>query len=409
MNLQHQIEQSAVSSVAVPPFAACTACGSQRLIDFFETERLPVHVGVFLDSRAEALRAPSGPVTLSYCPNCGFVQNSRFDPSKVSYEPGYEVALHYSEIFRKFMEGVSERLIERFDLRGKTILEIGCGCGYFLRMLCRQGANRGIGIDPTVAQEGVEQVGGGRVEFIRDVFTDRYSHHEPDFICCLSVFEHIPNPYAFLSDLRRMIGDRRPAVYFEIFNAFRAFERKETWSIHYEQCNYFSQESFAGLFERCGFEVLEAAACYEGDQYLHVEARPGDRAEPPSMKPRAGENQLPEHLATFAECHRRKTDSWRRDLDAIAAVGRKAVVWGTGGKGISFLNTLDTAKWIEYVVDINTDKQGKFVPGSAQRIVAPEFLCEYRPDVVILTNSLYEQEIKKHVDELGLRCEFILA
>ena len=42
----------------------------------------------------------------------------------------------------------------------------------------------------------------------------------------------------------------------------------------------------------------------------------------------------------------------------------------------------------------------------SQRIVAPEFLTEYRPDTVVLTNPLYEKEIKQQVHELGLTCDF---
>jgi SAM-dependent methyltransferase len=384
---------------------SCPACGSAATVDFQDCGTLPVHIGVLWDDPDQARNAPAGEVLLSYCRPCGFIFNRRYDARKIWFEPGFEVALHHSQVFRSFMEGVAERLIERFDLRHKNILEIGCGCGWFLRMLCQRGSNHGIGVDPTVPREGSEPVGDGSVRFIRDYFTEKYSDLPFDFICCLSVFEDIPSPQSFLQMVRRMIGGRPEVrVYFEIFNAFRAFEAGETWSINYEQCNYFSERSFTSLFPRCGFELLDAGPCYEGDQYLSVEAKPA----PPS--PHFGlsdpDDALPEVIARFGETHRSKINSWRRRLDEFQAARRRVVVWGSGGKGLNFLNALPTAGIVKYVVDINPDRQGKYVPGPAQKIVAPEFLADYRPDTVVLTNPLYEREIRQQVAGLGLACEF---
>jgi hypothetical protein len=84
-------------------------------------------------------------------------------------------------------------------------------------------------------------------------------------------------------------------------------------------------------------------------------------------------------------------------------------LWGTGGKGITFVNSLETAEAIPFVVEINPDKQGKYIPGTGQRIVPPEFMAEYRPDKVIITNALYEKEMKQQARDLGVDCEFHVA
>jgi len=395
------------TDVVIPPSqVTCPACGAHGAVDFYDCGRLPVHIGVLWDDVDQARRAPMGEVLLSYCPRCDFVFNRSYDPDKIWFEPGFEVALHHSPVFREFMEGVADRLIENFDLHDKDIVEIGCGCGWFLRQMCRRGGNRGIGIDPTVACEGSEIVGEGSVRFIRDYFTAKYADLPFDFVGCLSVFEDIPHPQAFLQMVRRMIGDRRDVgIYFEVFNAYRALQARETWSINYEQCNYFGERSFTSLFSRCGFEVLKASPCYQGDQYLYVEALPG--AFPDTRAGLAeGEPAVPAVISRFGEIHRGKIEFWNGQLAEFRRAGRRAVVWGSGGKGLNFLNALPTAGLVEFVVDINPDRQGKFVPGSAQQIVAPQFLTEYRPDTVVLTNPLYEAEIKQQVHELGLNCNF---
>jgi SAM-dependent methyltransferase len=303
------------------------------------------------------------------------------------------------------MEGASRRLIERFDLHCKNLLEIACGGGYFLRMLCETGPNNGVGIDPTVAREDVETFGQGSVRFIRDFFSDRYAHIPADFICCLSAFEHIPAPREFLELLRRVVGNRRPGIYFEIFNAFDAFRREETWSIHYEQCNYFSKASFADIFRRTGFDIIEAGTCYEGDQYLFIDASPGDRVDDVSNE-YVG---LPEELARFAESHQRKLTAWTERFEAYRKSGRRAVVWGTGGKGITFLNSLDTSDVVSYVVEINPDKQGKYTPGTGHYIVPPEHLAIDPPDTIIITNALYEREMRQQAHDIGVDCDFLVA
>ena len=390
-----------------PAGSRCPACGLTELLDFFHIERLPIHVGVLWPSREEARRAPMGEVTLTWCRSCGFVHNRSFELDKVVFEPGYEVSLSHSELFRSFMQNLAERLIERYDLRDKTIIEIGCGEARFLRQLCTMGPNDGIGIDPTVAAEGVEKFDGRTIRFIRDLFSERYTHLEGDFVCCLSVFEDIPRPVEFLGSVRKMIGDRRTPIYFEIFNGMRAFRNNETWSVHYEQCNYFGPETFPAVFERAGFEVVEAGPCYGEGQYLYVEAVP--RLAEAQAAALTEPLEVPREISEFARIHSSALATWKARLEEFRRDDRRVVVWGSGGKGVSFLNAIRAEDSIRYVVDINPARQELYIPGAARRVVAPEFLKEYQPQTVIITNQLYEQEIRTQVAEMGLTCDFLTA
>ena len=64
---------------------------------------------------------------------------------------------------------------------------------------------------------------------------------------------------------------------------------------------------------------------------------------------------------------------------------------------------------IEYAVDINPFKWGKFMAGTGQQIVSPEFLVDYRPDLVVAMNPIYLDEIRLQLEELGLHPELIGA
>ena len=78
------------------------------------------------------------------------------------------------------------------------------------------------------------------------------------------------------------------------------------------------------------------------------------------------------------------------------------MVWGAGSKGVTFLNLIDPIGQIEYIIDINPRNQGKYVPGTGQNILSPEFLREYQPDVVLVMNEIYKDEIQQILDSLGV-------
>ncbi|MEO2026770.1 MAG: class I SAM-dependent methyltransferase [Fuerstiella sp.] len=393
------------SSVLAENDFPCPVCKSGGCVDAFEATGIPIHVGICGNTPEEARSLPTGDVVLSFCRECGFLHNRVFDPGKLYYRPGYEVALHHSPTFVKFMDGVTTRLMKRFELQDKRILEIGCGGAYFLRMLAEFGDNNCIGYDPTVTTEGLENIGNGSVELVRDYFGPKHSA-DADFICCLLVFENITQPVSFLKDLRKQIGDLNPGIYFEVFNAFQAISSQETWSINYEQVNWFSRQSLSNAFEQAGFTVSESGECYEGGQYVFVDAVPG---EPRSLNTGNSTIEIPHEVVEFASHHQQQMELWTQRLKEYEAPGRRVVVWGAGGKGISFLNQLPSSDAIPYVVDINPDKRGTFIPGSAQEIVSPEFLAEFKPETIILMNALYQDEIRQQVKELGLDCEFLIA
>jgi hypothetical protein len=88
--------------------------------------------------------------------------------------------------------------------------------------------------------------------------------------------------------------------------------------------------------------------------------------------------------------------------------GVRAIPWGAGEHGIGFMSILDIRDQMPYIIDINPHRVGKFIPGTGQKVVAPEFLAEYKPDVLIITNRTYEKEIQEHARRLGSQCEFLV-
>ena len=126
----------------------CPACGADQMKIFYTVENIPVHSVRLLKSREEALNFKTGKMDLAHCPVCGFICNLSYDPDLQDYSAEYESTQAYSATFNAFAARLAQQLIDRFDLRHKNIIEIGCGQGEFISLLCELGQNQGIGFDP---------------------------------------------------------------------------------------------------------------------------------------------------------------------------------------------------------------------------------------------------------------------
>ena len=116
--------------------------------------------------------------------------------------------------------------------------------------------------------------------------------------------------------------------------------------------------------------------------------------------------QIVNFIKSFPENYKNKVETYRHKLEKMEAKRQSVVVWGAGSKGVTFLNTFKNFE-IEYVVDINPHKQGMYISGTGQKIMPPEFLKSYKPDVIIIMNPIYKKEILELTNKLGLNTNFL--
>jgi hypothetical protein len=74
---------------------------------------------------------------------------------------------------------------------------------------------------------------------------------------------------------------------------------------------------------------------------------------------------------------------------------------------VAFLTTLGITDQIDFVVDINPHKHGKFMPGTAHQIIPPQALRDYPPDYVIVMNPIYCPEIARDLHKLGSKAQLL--
>ena len=376
----------------------CPSCGGQVERAFYEVGEVPVHQVKLVRTRNEALSCVKGDVRMCFCPQCGFVWNGAFDPARMSYEEDYESTQAVSPIFNAFHERLARDLTLRFDLHGKRVVELGCGQGEFVTMLAEFGDNEGYGFDQVIRQPGRS----GKVTFIKDLYAEPYRALRPDFVCCKMTLEHVHDVSNFLRGLRRTVGNRpETLVFFMIPEVTRILDLRAFWDIYYEHCSYFSRGSLARAFRIAGFDPVEVWTDYD-DQYVLIAARPGSGTGeflPDEESPAA----LAAKVESFSEAVAADRARWRGWLDRLRRAGRKTVLWGGGSKGVSFLTTLGIHAGIDYAIDVNPRRNGTFIAGTGQQIVAPEFLAQYRPDVVIIMSPIYLPEIAAQLERMGVR------
>lgn len=382
----------------------CPACETGTMEVFYRLDAVPSNSCILLDTPEEARAYPRGSISLGFCNDCGFISNTSFDQRLTEYSGRYEETQGYSPTFRAFHDHLAKQLIERHDLHGKHVVEIGCGKGEFLHMLCAYGENEGLGFDPSYREDREQPVRGDKVEFVTDYFSEKYEVDDTDFVACKMTLEHIPQVKRFVAGVRKAVhGHPDSVVFFQVPEAKRILSECAFEDIYYEHCSYFTPESLALLFEGIGFEVLGTSVEY-GDQYLTVEARYGDGSKSQTAR-NVDLAELRDMVATFPARVRDVTEGWKTDVVDRARSGQNVVLWGSGSKGVSFLTTLGLEDEISAVVDINPNRQGYFMAGTGHRIVAPEQLREIKPDYVVVMNRVYEDEITAMLDRIGLAPE----
>ncbi len=387
--------------------AACPNCGQTGLETFYRVEKIPVHSCLLVADREAALAFPTRDLHLGFCPACGFVTNTLFDPDVHNYSALYEETQGFSPTFNRFARNLAQRLVDRYDLHEKRVLEIGCGKGEFLITLCELGPNRGIGIDPSYRPERTRSPAAERIEFIRDFYGQKYAHLTADFVCCRHTLEHIAPTGAFLRDVRRTLGDRTDTiVFFELPETLRILREGAFWDIYYEHCSYFTPGSLARLFRASGFDLLELALDYD-DQYILLVARPAEGPTGPALPLEDDLDRTRRLIADFPQTCAAQLRRWRDCVRDNAAKGRRVVLWGSGSKAVAFLTTLGLRDEIEFVVDINPYKHGKYMPVTGQTIVAPAFLKDYRPACVIAMNPIYRAEIGRDLERMGVEADLV--
>jgi C-methyltransferase C-terminal domain/Methyltransferase domain len=397
-------------NLQVPAPPPCIVCASPNIFPIFEIPTVPTDTIRLWSSRAAAHSAHKAQIGLTYCEACGHLFNRSYNDDLVDYEADYDNSQMFSPRFRRYAEELADRLITTYKLYRKDIVEIGGGRGDFLRIICDRGSNRGVCFGPSYRPSPGDDV-PPNIRFVPDYYTAKYAAEPADLIVCRHVLEHFWEPRGLVDTVRQAVGDRKDlVVYFEVPNGEFILREQMFWEFIYQHPSYFTYSSLARLFTMCGFQVRDIQESF-GGQFLAVEASaPSEGAAPNGAAFAQNLSATADLARALSDAFAARVAGWRDRLHQARDSGQKVIAWGAGAKATTFLNIVDPEGLvISHVVDINPRKAGRFVPGSGQQIVEPNALSELRPDVIILMNQIYRDEIAADIAGRGLNPTFLAA
>ncbi len=380
---------------------SCPVCGGADTRDITRMKNMPLFCNFLYGSAEEAQAAPMGDIELVFCLHCSHMYNRAFNPDIVTYRPGYENSLHHSNRYRTYAEQQVLRLLKIYTLHNQSIIDIGCGSGEFLRLFTGLGSCTGTGFEPSA--DPAMNHDRSAVDIIADTFSEKYFHIPAKCYVSRHVLEHLPDPAHFLQTVCRGMEGKNAVLFLEVPDGAYMLEHSSVWDIIYEHCSYFTPLSLQYLLEQAGFRFAETSSGF-GGQYLYLDAFPlqnDSRMEVP-LPGKSAIQSMAGLAEDFALCSREKIQKVTDLLQEELENGEKIVLWGAGSKGVTLLNQVPDTDKIPYIVDINPAKQGKYLPGSGQLVVAPDFLLSHQVDTVFIMNDIYRHEIQSILESLHI-------
>ncbi|MFL1513429.1 class I SAM-dependent methyltransferase [Pseudomonas prosekii] len=336
--------------------------------ELYRVSGLPVLQNRTFASAEQARASGSADIVLVQDSDSGLIFNQAFDASKLSYDADYQNEQAHSVQFQQHLNDVEAILARHF--KGQSLIEVGCGKGYFLEML------RGLGYAITGIDPSYE---GDNSEVIKAPFTQELGLNA-DAIVLRHVLEHISDPVSFLADIAA--ANRGGQIYIEVPCFDWIVEHNAWFDVFYEHVNYFRLADLRGLFDT----VHEAGHLF-GGQYLYIVADLSTLRRAPLQPPQ---------LLSLADNFTASIDKAVQIIRASGSHG--AGIWGASSKGVIYSLALQRAGVsVEHVVDINPSKQGRYLPLSGVRVSSPQEAIDGLPEGahLFVMNSNYLEEIKR--------------
>lgn len=385
----------------------CPVCASDRTFLFLNRTNVPVHQNLVIKDQVAAVNIARGDLNFVCCDECGFIFNSTFDPSKLSYGAAYDNAQTCSPCFRDYIEAMVRYLVYEKGVRNCRIVEVGCGKGYFLRRLVEEDvSNTGYGFDPAYTGPDIEL--GGRLKFERRFYGPDFADIPADVVICRHVIEHVLDPISLVRSIRQALRTSPKArIFLETPCVEWILRNQVIWDFFYEHCSLFSGNSLTTRFETTGFKV-ESVRHMFGGQYLWVEAMLAEDDIHIAKRP----GTIPELARQFGRSEIALREAWKQKVQQLAAQRsrerEKSAIWGAGAKGVTFANLVDPKReLITCVVDLNPQKQGNYLPGTGHPIVDYRMLTHLGVTTAILMNPNYRQENQALLRQAGLSVKLV--
>ncbi|GIW87712.1 MAG: SAM-dependent methyltransferase [Isosphaeraceae bacterium] len=352
---------------------------------------------------------PFYPLHVRVCRHCWLVQLEAYVPAEEIFTE-YAYFSSYSESWIAHGRAYAQSVINRFGLNHRSlVVEAASNDGYLLQHFAARGIPV-LGIEPArnVAAVALERGIPTCVEFLTADLARRLATEgtRADLLIANNVLAHVPDLRDFVAGLTHLLAPHG-VLTLEFPHLQRLIEGNQFDTIYHEHFSYFSFTSAVRILSDSGFSVFDVEELSTHGGSLRVYAQPADNSSRPVLpavptllerEARAGVTTLA-YYGGFSE---RVQQTKRRLLSFLISArdaGRHVVGYGAPGKGNTLLNYCGIrSDLLDYTVDRNPYKQGKFLPGTHIPIHHPGRIAETRPDFILILPWNLQDEIVTQLD-----------
>lgn len=386
---------------------ACRFCKSALTHTFVDLGMSPLCES-YLQAEQLNQMEPFYPLHVFVCERCFLVQLEQF-VSADSIFIEYAYFSSYSDSWLAHCRRYTEQMCDRFSLTGKSVVtELASNDGYLLQYFVQRGVPV-LGIEPAVnvAQAAEEKNVPTLVRFFgKDLALKLASEgKQADLLIGNNVLAQVPDLCDFVAGMKIMLKPQG-VVTLEFPHLLRLIEENQFDTIYHEHFSYFSLLTAQKILGAHGLEVFDVEELKTHGGSLRVFARHNEDVSRP-ISPRVAELRSREeayglaNIASYGAFAEKVKKTKRQLLECLigAKAARKSIVgYGAPGKGNTLLNYCGVGTdFIDYTVDRNPFKHGRFTPGTHIPICAPEAIFETRPDYVLILPWNLKTEIMEQM------------
>jgi 2-polyprenyl-3-methyl-5-hydroxy-6-metoxy-1,4-benzoquinol methylase len=378
--------------------SACHLCGESGLLPLINFGEHPIAHHFLADPSQEEYVHP---VNLCLCESCGLAQLANPVPAEMLYTEynwlsSWKLQPHVPRLVQ---------LLEQLPGLEKTskIVEVGCNDGSFLAVLRERGYRNLLGVEPAQdaweasRQKGIETVGA---YFTRATAHDIVSAHgRCDLFVTRQVLEHITELADFRDAMRNLLAPGG-FVLIEVPNFAFSLAAPDYSAIWEEHVNHFTLDTVRLFLADAGVRVVHSeTANFCGEALIVVGEYVGHQPLP----------RLPGYLDDLRAKALAYQDLWPIFRDALVwylreqqKSGAKIALYGAGGRACCLINFAGLGPYLEFIVDDQPEKQGKYMPGSRLPILPGETLEKHPIALCLLAVNAESEEkvIAKHQEYL---------
>ena len=310
-------------------------------------------------------------LNLFQCSSCGLVQLSE---KPVSYYKEVIRASSFSSEMKRFRSEQFVSWVDKYNLKGKSILEVGCGRGEYLSIFKQTEVSLAHGIE--YSKESVSSCINSEISVTKGFFGDEnfvLPKQKYDGFICLNFIEHWPNPNKVLAHLKKNLSEDAIGI-IEVPNFDMILKQGLYSEFISDHLFYFTKDTLTFMLNYNGFEVIECSVIWH-DYILSAVVRKRKRIDLSLLKSR--KLNVETELNSFIDKFEKK----------------EVAIWGAGHQSLAVMSLAKLENKIRYVVDSAPFKQGKYTPATHFPIVAPIELVNNPVKAVIIIAASYSNEV----------------